>query len=29
VAFESFTEITKQLGLFWVLTNEVPKNDQG
>jgi CheY-like chemotaxis protein len=27
VAFESFTEITKQLGLFWVLTNEVPPND--
>jgi CheY-like chemotaxis protein len=26
VAFESFVEVVKQLGLFWVLTNEPPPN---
>ena len=26
VAFESFVEVVKQLGLFWVVTNETPKN---
>ena len=24
VAFEKFVEVVKQIGLFWVLTNEVP-----
>ena len=28
VAFESFVEVVKQLGLFWVLTNEAPTNGQ-
>jgi len=26
VAFKEFLEVVKQLGLFWVLTNEVPKS---
>ena len=24
VAFDKFVEVVKQIGLFWVLTNEVP-----
>lgn len=28
VVFESFVEVVKQLGLFWVLTNEAPPDEQ-
>lgn len=28
VAFESFVEVVKQLGLFWVLTNETPPDSR-
>lgn len=27
VAFDDFTDIVKRLGLFWVLTNEVPSSN--
>jgi len=29
VAFDRFVEVVKQLGLFWVLTNEVPSGTVG
>lgn len=28
VAFEAFVEVVKQLGLFWVLTNETPAHEK-